>query len=84
MKSEKTETPQITQVDHRQTSSMVDPSVVGREVEVASNKLVNLLVAEKVEEKCRLFVVAGMGGIGKTTLAQKNFNHHKIQSCFNL
>nr|QDX18311.1 putative disease resistance protein RGA4 isoform X3 [Cymbidium sinense] len=80
----KTETPQITQVDHRQTSPMVDPLVVGREVEVAANELVNLLVAEKVEEKCRLFVVTGMGGIGKTTLAQKIFNHHKIQTYFKL
>ncbi|KAL0927260.1 hypothetical protein M5K25_001423 [Dendrobium thyrsiflorum] len=78
------ETPQITLVDSRQTSSMNDPFVVGREVEVAANSLVDRLLGEKVDEKCRLFAVTGMGGIGKTTLAQRIFNHPKIKTFFNL
>nr|QDX18309.1 putative disease resistance protein RGA4 isoform X1 [Cymbidium sinense] len=78
------ETPQITVVDSRQTSSIVDDVVVGREIEVAANELVERLLAEKVEEKCRLFAVTGMGGIGKTTLAQKIFNHPKIKTYFKL
>ncbi|PKU83682.1 Putative disease resistance protein RGA4 [Dendrobium catenatum] len=82
-KSTISETPQITLVDSRQTSSMIDPFVVGREVEVAANSLVDHLIQEKVDEKCRLFAIVGMGGIGKTTLAQKIFNHPKIQAYFN-
>ncbi|KAL0907694.1 hypothetical protein M5K25_022124 [Dendrobium thyrsiflorum] len=84
-KSTISETPQITKVDSRQTSSMVDPFAVGREVEVAANSLVDrLLGEEKVDEKCLLFAVTGMGGIGKTTLAQKIFNHPNIKTFFNL
>ncbi|KAL0927245.1 hypothetical protein M5K25_001409 [Dendrobium thyrsiflorum] len=83
-KSTISKTPQITQVDSRQTSSMDDPFVVGREVEVEANSLVDRILAEVVDEKCLLFVVTGMGGIGKTTLAQKIFNHSKIKTFFNL
>ncbi|KAH0469347.1 hypothetical protein IEQ34_000905 [Dendrobium chrysotoxum] len=63
---------------------MNDPFVVGREVEVAANSLVDRLLGEKVDEKCRLFAVTGMGGIGKTTLAQRIINHPKIKNFFNL
>ncbi|PKU82951.1 putative disease resistance protein RGA3 [Dendrobium catenatum] len=83
-KSTISETPEITVVDSRQTSSMVDPFAVGREVEVAANNLVEHFIGEKVDEKCLLFAVTGMGGIGKTTLAQKIFNHPKIKTFFNL
>ncbi|KAH0469395.1 hypothetical protein IEQ34_000953 [Dendrobium chrysotoxum] len=83
-KSMISKTPQITLVDSRQTSSMNDPFVVGREVEVAANSLVDRLLGEKVDEKCRLFAVTGMGGIGKTTLAQRIINHPKIKNFFNL
>ncbi|PKU73715.1 Putative disease resistance protein RGA4 [Dendrobium catenatum] len=83
-KSTISETPQITLIDSRQTSSMNDPFVVGREVEIAANSLVDRLLGEKVNEKCSLFAITGMGGIGKTTLAQKIFNHPKIKTYFNL
>ncbi|KAK8934315.1 putative disease resistance protein [Platanthera zijinensis] len=75
---------QITLVNSRQTSSLLDEFVVGREVEFAANGLAELLLTEKVQEKCRLFAVTGMGGIGKTTLAAKIFNHSKIQTDFQL
>ncbi|KAH0469964.1 hypothetical protein IEQ34_001522 [Dendrobium chrysotoxum] len=74
-KSTISKTRQITLVDH---------FVVGREVEVAANSLVDRLLGEEVDEKCRLFAVTGMGGIGKTTLAQKIFKHPKIKTFFNL
>ncbi|KAH0469380.1 hypothetical protein IEQ34_000938 [Dendrobium chrysotoxum] len=68
-----------------QTSSLInDPLVVGREVDVAANELANLLIFEKVEEKCRVFAITGMKGIGKTTLAQKIFYHHEIENYFNV
>ncbi|XP_020686947.2 putative disease resistance protein RGA1 [Dendrobium catenatum] len=83
-KSTISKTPQISLLDSRQTSSMVDPFVVGREVEVAANSLVDHLLGDMVDEKCRLFAITGMGGVGKTTLAQKIFNHPKIQTYFNV
>ncbi|KAH0469472.1 hypothetical protein IEQ34_001030 [Dendrobium chrysotoxum] len=58
-------------------SSLVDPLVVGREVDVAANELVNLLITEKVEEKCRVLVITGMEGVGKT-------NNHEIENYFNV
>ncbi|XP_028549169.1 putative disease resistance protein RGA1 [Dendrobium catenatum] len=83
-KSTISKTPQINLLDSRQTSSMVDPFIVGREVEVAANSLVDHLLGDMVDEKCRLFAITGMGGVGKTTLAQKVFNHPKIQTYFNV
>ncbi|PKU69869.1 Putative disease resistance protein RGA4 [Dendrobium catenatum] len=70
--------------DSRLTSSMASPSDVGREIDDAARRLVNRLVGENVDEKCRIFAVTGMGGIGKTTIAQKFFNYPKIQTFFNL
>ncbi|KAH0453607.1 hypothetical protein IEQ34_017931 [Dendrobium chrysotoxum] len=70
--------------DSRLTSSMASPSDVGREVDDVARRLVNHLVGENVDEKCRIFAVTGMGGKGKTTIAQKNFNYPKIQTFFNL
>ncbi|PKU83671.1 Putative disease resistance protein RGA4 [Dendrobium catenatum] len=63
---------------------MASPSDVGREVDDDARRLVNRLIGENVDEKYRIFVVTGMGGIGKKTIAQKNFNHPKIQTFFNL
>ncbi|KAH0469828.1 hypothetical protein IEQ34_001386 [Dendrobium chrysotoxum] len=83
-KSTISKTPQITQVDSCQTSSMDDPFVVGRDVEVAANRLVDRLLMEVVDEKYLLFAVIGMCGMRKTTLAQKKFNHSKIKTFFNL
>ncbi|PKU83670.1 Putative disease resistance protein RGA3 [Dendrobium catenatum] len=56
----------------------------GREVDDAARRLVNYLVGENDDEKCFIFAITGMGGIGKTTIAQKVFNHPKIQTVFNL
>ncbi|KAG0451371.1 hypothetical protein HPP92_013769 [Vanilla planifolia] len=76
-------TDQITTVDKRQTSSMVDVDViVGREIEDATNKLVNLILGGDLESNCCVFAVTGMGGVGKTTLAQKIFNHQWIRAEF--
>ncbi|PKU73713.1 putative disease resistance protein RGA4 [Dendrobium catenatum] len=81
-KSTISETPQFTRPDHN-TSPLVDSYVVGREVEDVANSLVDRLVGEQVDEKCSVFALTGMGGIGKTTMAKKIFNHPKIQTYFN-
>ncbi|XP_020689351.1 putative disease resistance protein RGA1 [Dendrobium catenatum] len=82
-KSMISKTPQFTLPDSRKTSSLVDSYVVGREIEDVANSLVDCLMGEKVDEKCSVIVVTGMGGIGKKTLAKKIFNHPKIQIYFN-
>ncbi|XP_042492919.1 putative disease resistance protein At1g50180 [Macadamia integrifolia] len=45
---------------------------------------INKLVAELVcgEDRCSSICIAGMGGIGKTTLALKVFNHKKVKRHF--
>lgn len=72
----------VTRVDPRQTSSVVRPSdIVGSDIERATKELVERMVSED-ENRFQVFAVTGMGGIGKTTLAQSIFNHPRIQSEF--
>nr|XP_029122806.1 putative disease resistance RPP13-like protein 1 [Elaeis guineensis] len=45
--------------------------------------LVDRLLKTSHEKKVLVYAITGMGGIGKTTLAWKIFNHEMIQSSFN-
>ncbi|XP_039141772.1 putative disease resistance protein RGA3 [Dioscorea cayenensis subsp. rotundata] len=65
----------------RQSSSLPEPDIVGWDIRDATNSLVELLVSPN-EQKCRLFAIVGMGGIGKTTLAQQIYNDSKINDHF--
>ncbi|XP_013618064.1 PREDICTED: probable disease resistance protein At1g59620 isoform X2 [Brassica oleracea var. oleracea] len=67
------------QDEQRQTFYIVDEEqpIVGME------KNIELVVGYLLEEDSRqVFAITGMGGIGKTTLARKVFNHEKIKKHF--
>lgn len=72
--------------DHRQTSSLVDDSsVFGREKD--SEKIIKILLSTNNNSnaiKFSVLPIVGMGGLGKTTLAQKVYNDNRVKEYFQL
>ncbi|CAL4982304.1 unnamed protein product [Urochloa decumbens] len=71
----------------RETSGELDESsLVGEKIEEDTRNLVEMLTAEdptkNENDKIMVFAIVGVGGIGKTTLAQKIYNHDIIQQEF--
>jgi hypothetical protein len=65
------------------TSVMTDSHVYGREKD--KEAVLELLLGEKCSDAgVSVIPILGMGGIGKTTLAQLLFNDEKVQSSFDL
>uniref|UniRef100_A0A8R7QJN9 Disease resistance protein RGA3 n=2 Tax=Triticum urartu TaxID=4572 RepID=A0A8R7QJN9_TRIUA len=68
----------------RETSGVFDRSgVVGEKIEQDTWKLVEIMLTEKEgNTNIMLVAVVGVGGIGKTTLAQKVFNNEALNAEF--
>jgi hypothetical protein len=66
----------------RISCSLVEPNLVGKEVAHACRKVVDLVLAHKGNKSYKVAIV-GLGGVGKTTLAQKIYNDKKIKGTFN-
>ncbi|KAL3748959.1 hypothetical protein ACJRO7_010104 [Eucalyptus globulus] len=66
------------------SSSLPEPRFFGREKEEA--EIFELLTgeAEKVDTTLSIVPIVGMGGIGKTALAQRLYNDVKVSSCFEM
>ncbi|KAH7660052.1 P-loop containing nucleoside triphosphate hydrolase protein [Dioscorea alata] len=71
----------MNEASYRQSSFLPESDIVGWDIIDAANSLVELLVSQH-QQKCRLFAIVGMGGIGKTTLAQLIYNDAKINDDF--
>ncbi|KAL6335491.1 hypothetical protein AAG906_029734 [Vitis piasezkii] len=73
----------IQQPHRRISSSVIDVSqFCGRDADI--NILIGKLLGGSCQESSSLYIISivGMGGIGKTTLAQLAYNHEKVKSYF--
>ena len=66
-----------------QTHSYIrEEEVIGRENE--KKTIIDMLLNTDEEENISFISIVGIGGLGKTTLAQYVFNDEKVKTCFDL
>ncbi|CAL1386413.1 unnamed protein product [Linum trigynum] len=66
----------------RQTDSFVPYGFVGREED--KKKIIGMLSSTNNEQKIEVIPILGMGGLGKTALAQCIYNDKNVSTCFQL
>ncbi|XP_038976428.1 putative disease resistance protein RGA3 [Phoenix dactylifera] len=69
-------------ISHKTSPILVESDLMGEKIKDDTRRLVDLLTKEN-NKKIQVFAIVGMGGIGKTTLAQKIYNDEKLRDNFN-
>ncbi|XP_065632629.1 putative disease resistance protein RGA4 isoform X2 [Quercus suber] len=74
--------PQVMNRDRETYSFVLEEDVVGREDD--KNKIINLLLDSNTVENVSIIPIVGIGGLGKTTLAQLIYNDEIVKNNFEL